>query len=272
MRTAVVGHLEWVTFARVPAVPASGEIVHASDVFEVPAGGGAAAAVQLAKLAGNCLFITALGDDELGHRAVEGLAQIGVTVAVAWRTEPTRRAFTHVDEAGERTITVLGDRLSPLGDDELPWDDLAGIDALYFTAGDGQALKSARAARVLVATARAGEPLARAGVQLDALVGSVADPSEVYRRGDITPEPKLVVRTEGAAGGTFETADGVTDFDAPPLAGAVVDRYGAGDAFAAGLAFALARGDQTTEAIAFAARCGAAVVTGRGPYDGQLTQ
>ena len=270
MRAAVVGHVEWVTFARVPEVPRPGEIVHASDAYEVPGGGGAAAAVQLAKLTGDCLFITSLGNDVLGRRAVAELGQLGVRVAVAWRDGATRRAFTHVDDTGERTITVLGDRMSPLAGDDLPWDELDAVDALYFTAGDHGALERARAARVLVATSRAGDAL-RAGVLLDALVGSALDPSEAYHRGDIDPEPRLVVRTEGAAGGSFDTGDGLVRFEAPPLPGPVVDRYGAGDAFAAGLAFALARGDDHGAAVDFAARCGAAVLTGRGPYEGQLS-
>ena len=271
MRTAVVGHVEWVTFARVPEVPKPGDIVHAEDVWEVPGGGGAGAAVQLAKLAMNCLFITSLGDDEYGRRSVEELERMGVTVAVAWRPPPTRRAFTHIDAIGERTITVLGDRMAPSSADDLPWSDLADVDALYLTAGDAGAVRAAREAGVLVATTRTGTALS-AGVRLDALVGSALDPSETYRRGDIDPEPSLVVRTEGAAGGTWETVDGTSvRFEAPSLLGEVRDRYGAGDSFAAGLAFALGRGDGPEDAVAFASRCGAATITGRGPYEGQLT-
>lgn len=270
MRTAVVGHVEWVTFARVPEVPRPGDIVHAEDVWEVPGGGGAGAAVQLAKLAGNCLFITSLGDDEYGRRSVEELERMGVKVAVAWRPGPTRRAFTHIDATGERTITVLGDRMSPSSADDLPWSDLEDVGALYLTAGDAGAVRAAREAGILVATTRAGTALS-AGVRLDALVGSALDPSETYRRGDIDPEPSLVVRTEGAAGGTWETVDGTSvRFEAPSLLGEVRDRYGAGDSFAAGLAFALGRGDRPEDAVAFASRCGAATITGTGPYEGQL--
>ena len=270
MRAAVVGHVEWVTFARVPGVPGAGDIVHASEFWEVPGGGGSGAAVQLAKLADDCLFITALGEDETGHRAVAELEAMGVRMAVAWRPGPTRRAFTHIDATGERTITVLGDRMAPSANDDLPWDELGGVDALYFTAGDAGALEHARSARVLVATSRAGESL-KAGVQIDALTGSALDPSESYRRGDIAPEPRLVVRTEGAAGGSYEAARrDVVRFDAPAPPGEVADRYGAGDSFAAGLAFALARGDDAASAVAFASRCGAAVLTGRGPFEGQL--
>jgi ribokinase len=79
-RVAVVGHVEWVQFARVPHVPCAGEVVHAHDPFEEPAGGGGVAAVQLARLAGAATFLTALGRDELGERSVARLKELGVDV------------------------------------------------------------------------------------------------------------------------------------------------------------------------------------------------
>ena len=63
MRVAVVGHVEWCEFAEVSHVPRPGEIVHAAETFEEPAGGGAVAAVQLRKLAGEATLFTAFGDD-----------------------------------------------------------------------------------------------------------------------------------------------------------------------------------------------------------------
>src|SRR5271154_3290464 len=48
-KVGVVGHVEWVQFARVEHVPRAGEVVHASEPFDEPAGGGAVAAVQLAR-------------------------------------------------------------------------------------------------------------------------------------------------------------------------------------------------------------------------------
>jgi len=267
VRVAVVGHVEWVEFARVPHLPRRGEIVHVSDSWAEPAGGGAVAAVQLAKLAGGADFFTALGDDELGHRALDELERLGVHVRVAWRAEPQRRAFTHVDDEGERTITVIGSRLVPLGADGLPWTELADADAVYFTGGDVGALRAARAARVLVATPRAHETLRGAGVQLDALVGSGRDPGEPYEPGDIEPPPRLVVKTLGGEGGLSWPGG---RFTAAPLPGRVVDTYGAGDSFAAGLTFGLASGLGRDDAIALAARCGAAALTGRGAFAGQL--
>jgi len=73
----VVGHIEWVQFARVPHTPRAGEVVHARDAFDEPAGGGAVAAVQLARLAGEALLFTALGRDGIGERSLQRLRALG---------------------------------------------------------------------------------------------------------------------------------------------------------------------------------------------------
>jgi ribokinase len=271
MRVAVVGHVEWAEFARVDRVPEPGEIVQARAGWEEPGGGGAVAAVQLARLAGECLFLTALGDDELGRRAKRELEALGVRVEAAWRSGPQRRAFVHVDADAERTITTIGKRLGPRGDDPLPWSELDGVDAVYLTAGDPEAVLAARAARRVVSTVRTVDSLADAGVQIDVLVSSAEDEGERYAPGDIATPPRFVARTAGAAGGVLETADGARSaWAAPPLPGPAIDAYGAGDSFAAGLTFGLAQGRSAEEAAALGARCGAACVTGRGPYAGQL--
>lgn len=268
MRVAVVGHVEWVEFAKVEAVPRPGEIVHALETWEEPAGGGAVAAVQLARLAGSCSLFTALGSDELGRRSRAELGRLGVQIRAIPEAEPTRRAFTFVDEVGERTITVLGEKLRPRGgDSRLPWADLAGLDAVYFVSGDEEALHHARLARVLVATARELATLREAAVQLDVLVGSGEDEGELYRPGELEPPPEVVVTTSGGLGGWVQPGG---PFRPAPVQGPIVDAYGCGDCFAAGLTFALARGDSVEEAVALAARCGAAVMTGRGPYEAQL--
>lgn len=266
MRLAVVGHVEWVEFVRVGRLPVVGEIAHAESFFEEAAGGGGVAAVRLAQLAGGADFFTALGRDNLGHRAHEQLSEQRVRVHAAWVDAPQRRAITFVDGDRERTITVIGKRLVPRRSDPLPWDELADADGVYFTGGDADALRAARAARVLVATPRVLGTLREAAVQLDALVGSGLDPGEAYRRGDLSPPPKLYVATAGADGGT---ADPGGIFSAAPLPGPVVDTYGAGDSFAAGLTYALARGWTSEDALSFAARCGAAAITAPGAHSGR---
>jgi ribokinase len=269
VQLAVVGHVEWVEFARVEHAPAPGEIVHALETWEEPAGGGAVAAVQLANLAGSCLFFTALADDELGRRSREELEAHGVTVHAGHASGTQRRALTHIDEGGERTITVLGDKLLPSGEDgSLPWEELRRCDAVYFVSGDVAALRAARHCAVLVATSRELTTLRRAAVPVDVLVGSGEDAAERFEAGELEPEPQIVVTTAGALGGWIRPGG---PFRAAPIPGPVADAYGCGDCFAAGLTYGLGRGKPVDEAVALGAQCGAAVLTGRGAYGHQLS-
>jgi ribokinase len=267
VRVAVVGHVEWVEFARVERLPAPGDIVQAKRWWSEAAGGGGVASVQLARLAGESALYTALGEDVIGDAALRQLTGLDVRVEAVRHPEPQRRGFTFVDDAGERTITILGEKHVPHGSDPLPWKELADVDGVYFVSGDAAAVRAARHARVLVATARVLPVLAEAGVELDALVRSARDPGERYARGDLEPRPALVVATDGNDGGEWETADGGTGTYptvAPP--GPVADAYGAGDSFAAGLTWALARGDDVGAALAFAAELGAAALTRAGAH------
>ena len=75
MRVAVVGHVEWIRFARVDRLPTAGEIAHSSDDWEQVGGGGGVAAIQLALLAEEASLFTVLGDDELGVRARDELVR-----------------------------------------------------------------------------------------------------------------------------------------------------------------------------------------------------
>ena len=271
-KVAVVGHVEWVTFARVPHIPTVGEIVHAEGPFQEPAGGGAVAAVQLARLAGGATLVTALGDDEHGRRSVERLGELGVRVWAAQRAVPTRTATTLVDRNRERTITTFGDRLEPLLDDhEIPWSELAQMDAVYFTAGDVAAMRAARDASVLVASPRALHALGH-GIELDALVLSADDTEERQEAARAEQDAKLIVFTDGGHGGSYRGGDGESGtWSAAALPGEPHDSYGCGDSFAAGLTYGLGAGLAVPDALALAARCGAVCLTGRGPYERQLS-
>jgi ribokinase len=269
VRLAVVGHVEWIEFVRVASVPEQGAIIHASRGWGVAAGGGAVAAVQLANLAGEAMLFTTFGCDERGRKSRESLEAQRVRVLAHEIDIPQRYGVTFIDDDGERTITVVGERLTLRGDDSrLPWDELDGADGVYFVSGDAASVRRARKARVLVAASRSLDVLKEAGVELDALVGSASDPGERYENGDLDPPPRLVVRTEGALGGTLEPG-GHYDAVAPP--GPVADAYGCGDCFAAGLTYGLAAGMSAAEAVNLGARCGATVLTGHGPYERQLT-
>ncbi|MDB5185344.1 MAG: putative pfkB family carbohydrate kinase [Candidatus Saccharibacteria bacterium] len=265
MKVAVVGHLEWATFSKVDHVPVAGEIIHTHSSWEEVAGGGAVAAMQLAALADNCLFFTAVGNDEHGRQAIADLRAKGVEVYASSTAEvPTRTIFVDIDANNERTITVNGN-LVPSGQDAtLPWEKLAEADAVYFVSGDGAALVAARQAAVLVSTARVLPLLQQSAIPLDALVASSQDAGEHYEPGRLEPVPTLIVTTDGSDGG--KTASGETykaEFIPPDK---FIDTYGCGDSFAAGLTLGLGQNLVVSEALKLAAHCGAQAAMRRGAF------
>jgi ribokinase len=263
MRVGVVGHVEWIEFLRVPRVPDPGDIVQSTASWEEPGGGGGVSAGVISRLAGEATLFTAFGDDELGHRAYEELTRLGVRVEAAYRDEPQRRAITFIDDDHERTITLIGRKLRPRIDEPLPWEELAEFDAVYFTGGEPEVVRAARRAKILVATARELGYLERARVEIDALVLSETDPAERYTD-ELEPRPAAVVRTRGSEGGSYEPGGG--EWDPAVLPGPLVDAYGAGDSFAAGLTYGLALTHDLGKAVEIAAKSGAAALTRRGAH------
>jgi ribokinase len=260
VRLAVVGHVEWSEFVCLDRYPAEGEVAHAREWSRRPGGGGTVAAVALTELGATVDFLCALGRDADGEATVEHLSARGVHMHVAWREEPTRRAITYLTHGGERTIVVMGRRLEPAGSDELDWDLIGQTAGAFFTSGDAGAVAHARQARVLVASARGREALAQAGVDLDALVFSEADADEREWARRLESRARLMVATQGQAGGHWwGESQGHWEAVAPP--GPTRDAYGAGDSFAAGFMYGLASGLSVADAAALGARSGALALT-----------
>ena len=269
-RVATVGHVEFADCLVTERLPVPGEILPAATSWSEAAGGGAIAAVQMLKLTGAAAFFTALARDEHGRRSAEQLRERGIELHAGERDGPQRRAIVYLTADGERTITVLGDRLVPQGDDPVAWERLDAIDGVYFTGGDAGALQAARRAGILVATPRADRALLETGVRLDVLVHSGTDAGEAVQPEELDPPPRWVVTTLGGDGGRWDGEDGSGRWHGRALPGPRVDAYGAGDSFAAGVTTGLAAGLGIDAAVELGARCGAATMTGRGPYAGQL--
>ena len=132
-------------------------------------------------------FFTALGDDELGHRSQrrarrEGRAcstSPGLPRAAAPRRHVRRRRGRADDHRDRREApSARRGRVAPVGG-AAP----QRLRLLHRPATSTRCAK-ARHARVLVATARELPTLSRAGVELDALVGSATDEGERYEAGD----------------------------------------------------------------------------------------
>lgn len=264
MNIAVVGHVEWGTFLKVPHVPKEGESIYATESWQEVCGGGSVAAMQVAALNGTCTFFTAIGNDEFAKRSVEQLERHGVKVYATVHEQPQTRSYIHIGENRNRTITVV-ERYKPTGtDNNLPWEKLAEMDAVYFVSGDEQALKYARQAKIVVSTARVSTLLNEVGVPIDVVVTSVKDGLEMYTDGGISPAPKVVVATNGSEGGTL--SDGTSySADVVPQ-DKIVDFYGCGDSFAAGLAYGLGTGLDMPAALKVAAQAGATAAQRRGAF------
>ena len=266
LNLAVVGHVEWVTFLSVEKFPQPGVISHGEIYREEPAGGAAVAAVKIAKLTRSSVHLfTALGNDLEGRKSFKRLENLGIEMSVAWRDKPTRKAISMIDIRGERAITVAGDRLQPIAEDQLPWEKLNNYDGIFVTATDSKALHYCRKAKIMITTPRIGlSKFDGSNIKLDALIGSDLDPDEKQvRKRILQPAPKLRIATQGAMGG--EAWPGGR-FEAFKLNSKVVDAYGCGDSFAAGVTAGLSSGWETQEAISLGAHCGAECATHLGPY------
>jgi ribokinase len=260
LRMAVVGHVEWSEFVSLEHYPAEGEVAHAREWSQRPGGGGTVAAVALAELGATVDFFCALGRDADGEATVDHLSARGVHMHVAWREEPTRRAITYLTHGGERTIVVMGRRLEPEGSDDLEWERIGEAAGAFFTSGDAGALAQARRAPVLVASPRGREALLEDGVWLDALVFSEADADEAAWARRLEPRARLMVATQGEAGGHWwGESQGRWAAVAPPRP--VRDAYGAGDSFAAAFLCGLASGRCVADAAALAAQSAARALT-----------
>lgn len=268
---AVVGHVEWVVHVR-GVMPPAGQIAHLEDPIEEPAGGGAVTAAQVAKLGARSLFFTALGDDARGEASGERLAAEGVEVLAVRSKRPQTWALSAAGADGERGIAVVGPALVARADDPLPWERIATCRAAFFTGHDPDALVRARAADVLVVTARRITELVTSGVHADVIVASGTDAGERFDPADLPVAPGARVITEGARGGRIVARDGERRFASSAPPGPVLDTYGAGDSFAAGLTVGLARGLTLDDACLLGARCGAAALTARGGLPGQLRE
>ena len=269
LRIAVIGHAEHITVGRVPALPGAGGIAHLEVPRSFAGGGGGIAFAQLEKSPAEVHFYTALGNDEAAAQVALQLAKTSGRIHAAKRAGPHTRDVVLVTPDGERTIVVVGEPLHPRRADPLPWELLAGCDAAYFTAQDPAALAAARAARILVVSARRRSSLIASGVQADVVVGSAGDPREAWSLADFVVPPAALVLTEGKDGGRVITASGSARFPAPAAAPSGGCAYGAGDSFAGALVFHLAAGLPLLEACTRAGPFGAAVLAGFNPWEHQ---
>ncbi|MDF3149652.1 MULTISPECIES: sugar kinase [unclassified Streptomyces] len=225
-------------------------------------------------------WLSALGDDPLGHRVRATVAAAGVDVSHV-RTDPHRPTGLLVKDPGPAGTRVhyyrRGSAASALGPEVLDGQPARTASLLHLT-GITPALSES--CRHLVARALAAEPGARPyAVSFDvnhraalwpdgsapAVLRELADRADIVFVGldeaqdlwgeELTPagirarlpRPHILVVKDGANAATAFTDEGVVTVPAPRTT--VVEAVGAGDAFAAGFLAGLLRGATTTGAL-----------------------
>lgn len=227
-------------------------------------GGGANAAVALAKAGRRVALAAVIGSDATADTALEDVEGAGIdTRLVARREGESKITLILIDPAGERIVMGLDWEAAPVPSVPGPatWPTLRpgglfirspyrGAEA-WAEACDGPVIahwpapKLSARTQVLVASA-------------DDLEARVLDDPLAAGRAALGEDVAWVVVTRGAGGATAYGARGAIHAPAPRAT--VVDATGAGDVFAAGLLDALTSGAPMDKALVHACAWGAAAV------------
>ncbi len=280
---AVVGSAFADITVRTPRLPHSGENLYVDELTHTTGGKGSNAAVTLARHGARAHLITNVGADPAGEQvraflAAEGIGLSGLgcdpqapTGTVVMLAEASGETCYLVYPGASRTLSAgaVEERLAPL---------LPGLDAIYLNleAPEEALLAAARLARrhsiplyvdagpersmppALWAQAALLSPnRSEAAVHAGMSIATLPD-AERAARLLLAQGPALVVVKLGDQGALLVGQWGSEQI--PAFAVPVVDPAGAGDAFTAGLAWALLQGQPPPDAVRWANACGALVV------------
>jgi ribokinase len=279
-KVAVVGSINTDLVVYAPRLPRPGETALGGDLHTGPGGKGANQAVAAARLGAEVHMVGRVGDDEFGRAALENLRRHGVEIGAVNITAGVSSgvALITVDERGENLISVASGanrRVTP-ADVQAAWPALAAsrvlllqleipLDAIRHAAQLG---REAGMTVVLNPAPAPPDPLPRDLLEaVDLIVPNEREAMALAptRSALLEIGPRAAIVTLGERGAVVVTRDG--EESVPPVPVHAVDSTAAGDAFCGGLAYALARGDDTFVAALFASRVAALAVTKRGAQD-----
>jgi ribokinase len=286
----VVGSFAVGMTIRTSRMPHFGETLVGADFDMGPGGKGSNQAVGVAKLGASSYFAGIIGDDKLGEIATDLYAREGVDTTYLQKTKAmaTGVGFIILNEAGENGIILdmgANKLMDPAFVDEV--EDQIARSAIVMSvlelpvpaAARAMELGRKRGARTILNPA----PATRLGDDVLANVDYLT-PNETELRilmglapNDPTPTEELAQRLFRHFAGTLVVTMGekgalIIDergpVPVPAVAVNVVDTTGAGDAFNAGLAVALAEGRTLEHAVKFANCSGALACTALGVIPG----
>jgi ribokinase len=277
LRVTVVGGINIDVLALVDRQPTDDEPSLISAVADGPGGKGANQAVAAARLGAEVRLLGAVGDDEDGHRVVDALVAQGVDCSAVRvsRSAPTGRVVGTVATDGSKRTSALGGanlRLRPshitaaegiiIGSDVVivqlePPPDVVRAVIQTATAADVPVLLDIAPAQGPVrdlfplatwVTANRGEAHVATGVEVDDEATAREAATVIRAHG-----PSVVGISVGGRGHlvAWSGDEAWTEIDRNSP---VVDTAGAGDAFAATLAIALAEGVPPRQAAVHASR------------------
>jgi ribokinase len=269
----VVGSVNVDLVLSLPRLPAPGETVIGGRLHGAPGGKGGNQAVAAARLGARTWLVGCIGDDDFGREAREDLSEAGVdTRLLATGRAPTGVAVVMVDAAGENAIAVASGANQELDPDmvraafaSIPSRDAVVLACLEVPDAAVLAAAEAAAARgwPFVLNPAPARPLAPELLRRCAVLtpnhheATALGPSSIPDL--LAGGVEAVVVTRGSQGADLYRPDRPDRpvLHQPPFAVPVVDTTGAGDAFSAALAWALAGGQSLEEAVRVAAAAGA---------------
>jgi ribokinase len=279
----VVGSFAVGMTIRTSHMPHFGETLVGADFDMGPGGKGSNQAVAAARLGAHAYFAGIIGDDKLGEIATDLYAREGVDTTYLHKTTAmaTGVGFIILNEQGENGI-ILDMAANKLVDPafvdraeeqirhssvvmsvlELPVPAAARAMELGRRHGVRTILNPAPAAPLDDAVLRNVDYLTPNETELRILMGlSPADPAPTHELAQRLRQrfAGTLVVTLGEKGALVIDDQGLTHV--PAVTVATVDTTGAGDAFNAGLAVALAEGQPLLQAVQFANGCGALACT-----------
>jgi ribokinase len=288
----VVGSLNVDLVTRLRRFPAPGETVTALDFAVHPGGKGANQAYAAARLGGRVSMVGAIGDDAHGRSLSESLHGAGVDVDAVERhaSAPTGMALISLDASGENQIVVVPGANACLTADCLERSRsrlaAAAVVMLQLEVPLSSVEAAARVAHAGGATVildpAPAQPLSRDLLacihyltpnesELETLTGHASGTQAEHAARELAAGTALKVIVKlGDVGALLVEGDRQAFW--PALRVQAVDATGAGDAFNAALAVALAEGKSIAEAGRLAVAAGALCVTRAGAQPSMPTR
>jgi len=286
----VVGGTNWDFLLRGPRLPGPGETVAGETFHEGPGGKGANQALGVARLGANVALVSRLGADERGDAVIDALqaARVDVRHVARDSARPTGVALIAVDALGEKQISVAPGANHALSEQDIDAARgaiafakvlVVGLEVPIAVVGAALRLAKAAGARTILDPAPA-LPLSEDLLRLVDVIRPNAAEAELLtnvRVGDARSAAHCgrVLLARGVGAAIIAAGDAgnlVINREEQHLLAhhqvASVDATGAGDAFVAGLAFALAEGRSLVDAAAYGGAAAAFSTTRLGAQAG----